>query len=57
MNGASVSAKSQKPSASDPSAIPEFDRAMRAIVRAPKSAVELSIQRERERKAKKPRRK
>jgi hypothetical protein len=42
---------------SDPSILPEFDRAMRAIVRAPKPAVELSIQRERERKAKKSRRK
>jgi hypothetical protein len=39
---------------SDPSALPEFDRAMKAIVRAPKAAVEQSIQRERERKAKKP---
>jgi hypothetical protein len=46
--------KSSKPtSAADPSAIPEFDRAMRAIVRAPKAAVESSIQQERNRKTKK----
>jgi hypothetical protein len=36
----------------DPSAVPEFDRAMKAIIRAPKAAVEQSIQKEREQKAK-----
>jgi hypothetical protein len=44
----------KRPTPADPAAIPEFDRAMRAIVRAPKSAVEQSIQRERDRKAKRP---
>jgi hypothetical protein len=47
---------SKQSSVADPSAIPEFDRAMRAIVRAPKSAVELSIREEREQKTKKPNR-
>jgi len=53
--------KSRKPSdpatAIDLSAIPEFDRAMRTIITVPKSAVDASIEHERQRKAKKSKRK